>query len=436
MKKIDLVLKEALGKVKPEKEEMELLNKLLKEFIFKLGKNLKQSRLNAEIFVGGSFAKGTIIKKDIYDADIFLRFKKGKENISELTEKMLKGIGHEKVHGSRDYFKVKIDENFLIEIIPVIKIKNPKEAENVTDMSYSHVYYVKKKIKGKILDEIRLAKAFCHANGCYGAESYIKGFSGYALELLVYHYGSFQKFVKAITKINQDKNSRIRSTSPKLGQSKEIIDIEKHFKNKQEILMNLNDAKLQSPIVLIDPTYKQRNVLAALSMETFLRFKKICNEFLKKPNAKFFEIKKTDAEKIKRESERKKLEFVSLTIKTDKQEGDIAGSKLLKFYNHLENEIDRFFEIKKKYFEYNKKESANCFFSVKNKNEITLNGPAINDKKNKERFIKTHKNTFIKKGRIFAKEKINFSLKDFLMKWEKKNRKKMGEMSVSGLEIK
>ena len=63
----------------------------------------------------------------------------------------------------------------------------------------------KKKIKGKILDEIRLAKAFCHANGCYGAESYIKGFSGYALELLVYHYGSFQKFVKAITKLIKTK---------------------------------------------------------------------------------------------------------------------------------------------------------------------------------------------------------------------------------------
>jgi len=53
----------------------------------------------------------------------------------------------------------------------------------------------------KILDEIRIAKAFCYANNCYGAESYISGFSGYALELLVYHYKSFLKFIKSMVKL-------------------------------------------------------------------------------------------------------------------------------------------------------------------------------------------------------------------------------------------
>ena len=38
--------------------------------------------------------------------------------------------------------------------------------------------------------------------------------------------------------------------------------------------MNLNASKLNSPIILIDPTYKQRNTLAALSNETFENFKK------------------------------------------------------------------------------------------------------------------------------------------------------------------
>ena len=59
-----------------------------------------------------------------------------------------------------------------------------------------------KKMKDKdVLLGIRIAKAFCHANNSYGAESYINGFSGYALELLVYYYGSFLKFIKGIIQI-------------------------------------------------------------------------------------------------------------------------------------------------------------------------------------------------------------------------------------------
>jgi tRNA nucleotidyltransferase (CCA-adding enzyme) len=88
----------------------------------------------------------------------------------------------------------------------VKKISKPKEAENITDLSYSHVNYIKKRIKNKkILDEIRIAKAFCYATNTYGAESYIGGFSGYAIELLVYHYGSFLKFIKAISKLDGKK---------------------------------------------------------------------------------------------------------------------------------------------------------------------------------------------------------------------------------------
>ena len=59
-----------------------------------------------------------------------------------------------------------------------------------------------KKVRSKkILDEIKIAKAFCHANNCYGAESYINGFSGYGLELLVYYYGGFLRFIKAVSKM-------------------------------------------------------------------------------------------------------------------------------------------------------------------------------------------------------------------------------------------
>lgn len=419
-KKINFILNEILNKIKLSDKELKDIEFFLKKFLKDLNKNIKKSRSNVEIFIGGSFAKKTMIKRKIYDVDIFLRFDKKHKNISQLTEKILSGFKRTKIHGSRDYFIIKMNSKIVLEIIPVIKIKNSKEAENITDLSYFHVGYAKKKLSKKVLSEIMLAKAFCHANNCYGAESYIKGFSGYGLELLIYHYKSFLKFIKAIEK---------------KGKEKIIIDDEKEFKNKSEILMNLNSSKLQSPIILIDPTHKQRNVLAALSEETFRKFKKASRKFLKNPNLKFFELKKIDFEKIKENSKKRKLDFILIETKTSKQKGDIAGSKLLKFNRYLSKEIKNYFYIKNNGFKYNDNQSALQFFAVKNKEEILFKGPKIKDKKNTRAFKKKHKNTFIKSGRIYAKEKIKFNIKKFIKNWENKNKKIIKEMSISNLEI-
>ncbi len=440
-KKINSILKEVLKKVEPSKKELDVIDNSLKEFLEKFKKKLKNMKIDAEVFVGGSVAKNTLIKKDYYDVDVFLRFNKKYGNeISSLTGKILKSMKLKKVltvHGSRDYFQVKINPYFFIEIIPVLKVKNPRQAENITDLSYSHVKYINKKIKSaKLLDEIKLAKAFCHANNCYGAESYIRGFSGYGLELLVYHYGSFLKFIRAVSPPKGVPRNlfKKRFTRGKI-KDKNVIDIEKHHKNKQAVLMDLNSSKLQSPIILIDPTYKQRNVLAALSEETFEKFKKNCDKFLQSPSIKSFEIKKTDLEKVKQNAEKKNFEFILIETKTNKQEGNVAGSKLLKFYKHLNYEIEKFFEIKNKGFNYNKKKSARYFFVVKSKKEILLQGPDVNDKKNILAFKKKHKNYFTKKNKIYAKEKITFNIKGFIEGWKKKNKKTIKEMYVGGLKI-
>ncbi len=422
-KKINFILKEVLKKVEPPKEDLKVIKDSLKDFLERFEKRLKTLKINAEVFVGGSFAKNTIIKKDKYDVDVFVRFNKAYDNreISNLLAKALKVFKNvSKIHGSRDYFRIRISPDFFIELIPVKKIKNPKEAENITDLSYSHVKYIKRKIKSKkILDEIRIAKAFCYANNCYGAESYIQGFSGYGLELLVYYYGSFIKFLNAVTKMNSEKV---------------VIDIEKHYRNRQIALMDMNSAKLDSPIVLVDSTYKSRNALAALSYETFEKFQKACKKFLRNPSIKAFEIKKTDLEKIKADAKKKKYEFILIETKTDKQAGDIAGSKLLKFYNHLTKEINKFFYIKKKGFSYGNKKSAKYFFVVKKRPEIIYKGPFLKDKKHVEKFRKKHKKTFSDKKRIYSKKKVNFSLNDFLNSWKKKNKKKIRDMNI--LELK
>ncbi len=416
MKKINSVLKEVLKKIEVPKSQYEEIGSSLKSFLEKFS-----GKIDAEIYVGGSWAKKTAIKKDVYDVDIFIRFENEKEPSRKLEKALKRFENVSKVHGSRDYFKVKMSPEFFIELVPVKKIKNPKEAENITDLSYSHVKYINSKIKSKkVLEDIKLAKAFCFATNTYGAESYIKGFSGYALELLVYHYGSFLKFIKEIAK---SKNEKI------------IIDIEKHYKNKKNVLLDINSSKLDSPIILIDPTYKQRNALAALSKETFEKFRNECKKFLENPSEEAFEKNRINFEETEKEALRKKQEFVKIEIKTNKQEGDIAGSKLVKFYNHLKEEIKKYFELKKEGFEYYKKKTGKGFFIVKAKKEVTLEGPFINDKKNVERFKREHKRTFDKNKKIYAKKKIDFSCKEFLNGWKRKYNRRLKEMDISELSI-
>jgi tRNA CCA-adding enzyme len=423
-KKANNVLDQVLEQVNPDEKTVKEINSSLKAFLLKFNKRKKSLKIDAEIFVGGSFAKKTLIKKDNYDIDIFVRFNKkyANDKISGLTKKMLVGIKKvSTIHGSRDYFRVQINSNVYFELVPVMKVNNPKQSKNITDLSYSHVKYAEKKIKSKaILNDIKLAKAFCYANQCYGAESYIKGFSGYSLELLVYHYGGFIKFIRAMSKITT--------------KDKKVIDIEKLHRNRSSILMDINDSKLQSPVILIDPTFKHRNVLAALSNETFRKFQKSCKKFLKIQSIKSFEIVKTDIGKIRTNALKKKFQFILLEAKTGKQKGDIAGSKLLKFYNHLNEDISRFFKISNKGFNYNDKQAARFFFVVSPKKEILLKGPELKDKSHLKAFKKAHKKTFNKGKRIYAREKISFSLKTFIGNWNKKNKKKIREMYIKGFK--
>ena len=228
-----------------------------------------------------------------------------------------------------------------------------------------------------MVEEVRLAKAFAYSSNSYGAESYINGFSGYALELIIVYYKKFSAFITAMSKL-ENNNEKI------------IIDIQKNYRNRNEILLNLNASKLQSPVILIDPTFPSRNALAALSNETFKKFQEHCRNFIRKPSPEFFKTKSIDFYKKKDNSKKNKLEYVEMEITTDRQEGDIAGSKLIKFFKHLSCEIKPYFEIKESGFEYGNKNTARVFFSVKRKKEILFDGPSIFMKDRVKNFKKVH----------------------------------------------
>ena len=419
-------IKEVLDKLDymPDKEEIAFIKNEAEQTCKDIDKEIKKQKIKAETFIGGSLAKSTLVKKDKYDVDIFVRFDWQYENLSEKLEKILLSVAKrkkaniDKIHGSRDYFRLE-KNNLIFEIIPVLKITKPKEARNVTDLSYFHVNYVKKRVNNDLAREIILAKAFCKAHGVYGAESYIQGFSGYGLECLSIYYGGFEKMLRALVKVKE----------------REIIDPEKKYKIKDSVLLEINESKLQSPIVLIDPTWKERNVLAALSRESFHKFQNAAIIFLKNPGISFFEEKKIDEKKMKEKAKKRKADFSCVFLKTDKQTGDIAGTKLKKFVNFLTREIESFYFILDKEFLYDEEQSANFYICAKSKKEIDKIGPPESMKEACTSFKKKNRNIFVKNGLLHSKIKIGFSLPKFLIDFKRKILRKLREMGITGMKI-
>ena len=419
------VLEEVASNLLIEKAEMNELRKETNKIISLLKNELRKLKISAEVFAGGSFAKETLVKEEFFDVDLFVRFDWKYEDISKLLTKVLDNIGRknklrlEKLHGSRDYFRI-IKGNMVFEIVPVVKIKKPKEARNVTDLSYFHVNYVRKSIK-KLRREIVLAKQFCKSQKIYGAESYVNGFSGYALECLIIYYKSFEKMLKNLLKV-------------KLGE-RIIIDPAKAYKKKNDVLFEMNESKLGSPIILIDPTWKERNALAALNRETFEKFQEDARRFLKHPGKEFFVVKKFDIEHFKNKAKKEKGEFVKIELETNRQPGDIAGTKLKKFSNYLTRELSRFFEIKDKEFDYNGENKATAYLIAKSKGEIIKIGPPKTFEKNAQAFRKQNKNVFEKNGVLHARIKINFTAKKFILDFAKKYHSTIKGMDIVRLEI-
>ncbi len=426
------ILKQEVERIKLSDEELSNLTEITNEVVSTLNYKIKKLGINGSVFLGGSLAKNTIIRKKKYDIDLFIRFdsKYSEEDINKQMKRIFfwfripkHKFKLKKIHGSRDYYQMipRFNKNLSFEIIPNLKINKPSEARNITDLSYFHVNYIKEKSKKNknLVEQIMIAKSFCHGQKCYGAESYIKGFSGYALELLIVYFKSFEKFIETISKT----------------EGKIIIDVEKLYKNNEEIIKELNPSKKESPIILIDPTFKERNASGALSVETYNKFKSSCKNFIKNPSLEFFENKGVDIEYFDKTAKELKSVFAVFEIQTKKQEGDIAGSKMLKFSKLFTSELKKYFEILEEEYEYWGEKKANIYYVLKRKSEIVFVGPSIYFPEAAEKFKKTHPIWYVQEGKLKSAKSADISVNEFLKHFNNKFKKTMREMSITKVKI-
>ena len=214
---------------------------------------------------GGSFAKETWIAKDA-DIDIFIKFKKSTSE--EKFEKISKKIGFESLkkyspyvrYSEHPYVEAKIKDT-KINIVPFYDVKIG-EWKSAADRSPFHTKFMKKSLTMKMKKDVKILKAFLKSNRIYGAEIAKQGFSGYVSEVLILHFGSFEKTIKSISEI------------------------------KEGEIIGRTSKKFRTSIVIIDPIDKNRNLAAAISNENLGKFILVSRAFKEKPTLEFFRNKK------------------------------------------------------------------------------------------------------------------------------------------------
>ena len=288
------------------------------------------------------------------------------------------------MHGSRDYFHIK-GKSTTIEVVPVLDIKKPQQAINVTDVSPLHTNYIKKHTNKKLQNEIRIFKKFCKANKLYGAESYIKGFSGYVLEILITHYKSFDKLIKDVRK----------------WEDKTVLDPGNFYKSKNKILNELNPSKKESPLILIDPVQPDRNAAAALGKKVFNKLISLAK--LYDGSEIFFKELEVNLKDLKN------YIILKATPLTGKK--DIVGSKLIKTLEKIKKQLElNDFEVS----DYGWKWEKNAYFWFKidklSKTKKHL-GPSLTQKQHLRPFKNRWKDYKIKQedGRLVVTIKREFT---------------------------
>ncbi len=374
------VFKEVLSSIKPSDQEVRSLDKLLRAFAKKIAIH------GTPVEIGGSTAKNTWLRGN-HDADFFVKFnyKQHMSASDQLSDKLHKHLLKLKfrptrVHGSRDYFQVE-QQGYTFEIIPILNISSAKQAKNITDASPLHAKWVVK--FPQYSDDIRLAKQFCKAQDIYGAESFIGGFSGYVLEILVIAHKGFLPLLRAATK----------------WKPHAVIDYAKHHKNA---LLEVNKSKTFGPLIVIDPVEPGRNAAAAVSPESFTRFITAANQFLAKPSTSFFTIEKKDTQSLRATFKKYGICFLDLTLKPGKR--DVVGCRVTRLLHLLTQSFTKnTFVIKDHGYFWKDNKHATIYVVIDEKKlplpTKILNGPPQEMAKHVAAFRKKHKTAKLVKKR-------------------------------------
>lgn len=260
-----------LRKIKPSSEEYKKGYRVYSIVKKELEKSLKHNNVNGKISLQGSFAKDTWISGEL-DIDVFVLFPEYydrywlENNGFKIILEAFRNYNYIVRYAAHPYITVKI-EGIDVDVVPAFEVSDPSNIKSAVDRTPYHTKYVNTKLTERQRDEVRLLKKFMKGIGVYGAEIKVEGFSGYLVELLIIHYGSFRE-----TLVNAS------SWRPPI-----IIDIEGYYTIRELV------KKFQrKDIIVVDPVDPNRNVAAAVSKKSLTTFIAASRRYLEKPSLTYF----------------------------------------------------------------------------------------------------------------------------------------------------
>jgi tRNA nucleotidyltransferase (CCA-adding enzyme) len=305
---------EILGIIKPSKTDEKTMDMFIKKLL-EVSSKFKE----IQPMLCGSVAKGTWLKEK-HEVDFFLLFphntsrerlrKKGLE-IAKSIIKELKGrfviayAEHPYLRGNIRFMK----RDYKIDIVPAYDIADPEKIKSAVDRTPHHVLFIKENLKNH--DDVRLLKQFCLANNVYGADVKTQGFSGYLCELLILKFEDFYNLMKEATK----------------WRAGTAIDAERSLQ------------KFKSPLVVIDPVDRNRNVAAAVSEEAFYKFVAACKEYVNKPSKESFFKKKEkplSSKELSKILRKRETKWFIIKFKRPKVLDDVLYPQMRRFANSIE----------------------------------------------------------------------------------------------------
>ncbi|MBI4894172.1 MAG: CCA tRNA nucleotidyltransferase [Candidatus Aenigmarchaeota archaeon] len=268
------VQKDVLSQIKPNAEQKKKI-----ETISRKALSLSQkaaSKYKGKAMLAGSVTRGTWLP-DKMEFDVFILFP---EKMSEsqlekagldVGKKVIDGLKgkHEVSYAQHPYVSGMVD-GVDIDIVPAFAVSSPEKMKSAVDRTPFHVSYIEKNLPTRLADDVRLLKKMLKSNGAYGADSRVEGFSGYLCELLVINYGGFSDLMKAARK----------------WEAGEVIDVEELVKKADYDA--LKKQFLGQPLIVIDPTDRNRNVAAAVSARAFLKLRTLAGQFAGDPSVEMF----------------------------------------------------------------------------------------------------------------------------------------------------
>jgi len=323
---IKRICEEVIERIRPAKEERKKVKALTDLIIERINRKASEMSIEAHAISVGSTARNTWVSGEA-DIDIFIMFPAdvSEEDLKVKGLALAKSISdrYEERYASHPYihayfYDAEGKTEHEADLVPCFSVKDSSLLKSAVDRTPFHNEYIITRISG-LEDEVLLLKQFLKCVGIYGSEQRRKGFSGYLCELLILRYSSFAELLRNASKWEYG----------------ERIDIEGRGKYKGEG---------KDPLIVIDPVDPNRNVAAAVSLDSFCRLIDAARDFLACPDASFFAREKkkemSKAEFVKCIEERE-TEFVMVLFEAPDVVEDILFPQLRKAEASVTSLIER-----------------------------------------------------------------------------------------------